>query len=248
MDEDDVEDTLGRFGLSGYESRVFIALQKLGSGTASEVAEVTDVPRSQVYGAAESLADRGLVEIQQSTPIRYRPVSPQEAEDRLTARLVNERERAFTYLSNVEGTLSQEGERRAEVWTVDGRANVSERVRTLAADARHRIVYGTRDPSFLDADLQSTLADRASSGVEVVVTSANEAVLQKVPEGVATHVASTELDPGEQSTRVLVVDGSAVVLGVWTDQGGETAVWSEGTGFATVLARLVKGVLGDLLE
>lgn len=248
MDEDDVEDTLGRFGLSGYESRVFIALQKLGSGTASEVADVTDVPRSQVYGAAESLTERGLVEVQQSTPIRYRPISPTAAEDRLTAKLVEEQKQAFTYLSEVEGSLSQRGERRAEVWTVEGRANVTERVRMLAADAGDRIVYGTRDPSFLDAELQTTLGDRASEGVDVVVTSANDAVLQEVPEGVATRVASTELDPGEQSTRVLVVDGNAVLLGVWTDQGGETAVWSQGTGFATVLARLVRGVLGDLLE
>lgn len=248
MDEDAVETVLGRFGLSGYESRVFIALQKLGTGTASEVADVTEVPRSQVYGAAESLADRGLVELQQSTPIRYRPVSPGEAEDRLTARLAEERSQAFTYLSEVEGTLSQEGERRAEVWTVEGRANVSDRVRMLAADARERIVYGTREPAFLDADLQATLADRSRAGVDVVVTSANEAVLENVPDGAAARTASTDLDPGGQSTRVLVVDGNAVLLGVWTDQSGETAVWSQGTGFATVLARLVRGVLGDLLE
>lgn len=248
MDEDDVETTLGRFGLSVYESRVFIALQKLGTGTASEVADVTDVPRSQVYGAAEALAERGLVEIQQSTPIRYRPVSPTEAEDRLTDRFAEQRTQAFTYLSDVAGSMSQDGERRAEVWTVDGRDNVSERVRTLAADARQRLVFGTRNPSFLDEDLQLTLADRARAGVEVIVTSSNPTVLEQVPDGVDAKTASTELDPGEQSTRVLVVDGSAVLLGVWTDQGGETAVWSEGTGFATVLARLVRGVLGDLLE
>ena len=47
---------LERLGLSTYEAGVFVALEKLGRGTAREIAEATDVPRSQVYGAAEHIA------------------------------------------------------------------------------------------------------------------------------------------------------------------------------------------------
>jgi sugar-specific transcriptional regulator TrmB len=248
MDEDGVEKALGRLGLSGYEARVFIALQKLGSGSASEIADATDVPRSQVYGAAESLADRGVVEVQQSTPIRYRPLGPTEAEARLTAELEDERERAFAYLSEVEGSLSQDGEQRDEVWTVEGAETIDERVRTLAEDAEEWILYGTRYPSLIDDALRDTFRARAGSGVAVTVTSANESVLALLPDEVRGQSAPAHLDPGEQSTRVLVVDGEAVLLGVSTPGGGETAVWSEGTGFATVLARLVQGILGESLD
>lgn len=244
MDEDQVEKALGRLGLSGYEARVFIALQKLGSGSASEVADVTDVPRSQVYGAAESLAERGIVEIQQSTPIRYRPVAPAEAEARLTAKLEDERERAFAYLTDAEGSLSREGEHREEVWTVEGAENIDERVRALVEDAEDWILFGTRYPSLLDGALGDVLQERALTGVSVTVTSANESVLATLPDEVSGRTAPAALDPGEQSTRVLVVDGEAVLLGVRTPSGAETAVWSQGTGFATVLARLVRGILG----
>ena len=41
------------------------------------------MPRSQVYGAAERLEERGLVETQQSTPTQYRPVSLGRARSRL---------------------------------------------------------------------------------------------------------------------------------------------------------------------
>lgn len=248
MDEDQVEEALGRLGLSGYEARVFIALQKLGSGSASEVAEITDVPRSQVYGAAESLADRGIAEIQQSTPIRYRPVAPEEAEARLAAELEQERERAFGYLENVEGSLSREAEQRDEVWTVEGEQNITERVHVLAENADNWILFGTRYPSLLDEGLEEVFLDRTSAGVEVTVTSANESVLDSLPEAVRGRPAPAHLDPEEQSTRVLVVDGEAVLLGVRTPGGGETAVWSEGTGFATVLARLIRGILGESLD
>lgn len=248
MDEDAAVEALGRFGLSGYEARVFIALQKLGQGTASDVAEATDVPRSQVYGAAESLADQGLVELQQSTPLRYRPVSPEEAETRLAARLEDQREQAFGYLAEVEGSLARDAERKAEIWTVEGAENITERVRTLAAGAEDRLLYGTADPNLLDGSLQEILIDHVASGHTVIVTSAEPTVLERAPDAVSTQPAPPYLEAGDRSTRVLVVDGSTVLLGVRTAEGGETAVWSADTGFATVLARLVEGLLGELTD
>jgi sugar-specific transcriptional regulator TrmB len=248
MDEGRVEEALGRFGLSSYEARVFIALEKLGSGTASDIAEVTDVPRSQVYGAAESLSDRGLVEVQQSTPIRYRPVDPAQAEARLTERIAEEREMAFGYLEEVEGSLSRDAERRAEVWTVEGSVHISERVRTLAADAEDRIVFGTGEPEMFDQELRSVLAERAEAGVSVMVSSVSGEVRELAPPSLTVTAPPADLDVAEQSTRVLVVDDRSVLLGVRTRDGEETAVWSTGTGFASLLARLIRGVLGDLPE
>lgn len=245
LDEGAVVDALGRLGLSAYEARVFIALQKLGNGTASDVAEATDVPRSQVYGAAESLAEHGLVEVQQSSPLRYRPVGPGEAEARLEARLARERERAFDYLEAVQGSLRDDGERRAEIWTVEGPENVADRVATLAERAEGTVLFATRHPDLLDDRLAAALADRAAAGVAVVVASAEPAVLDRAPDGVRAVPAPTELDAGERGTRVLVVDHETVLLGVRTADGGETAVWSTGTGLGTVLARLIEGLLGD---
>lgn len=248
MDEDRVEEALGRFGLSSYEARVFIALEKLGSGTASDVANVTDVPRSQVYGAAESLADRGFVEVQQSTPLRYRPIDPGEAESRMAERVAEEREKAFGYLAEVEGTLNREGERRAEVWTMEGTANISDRVRTLAAEADDRIVFGSGDPAMFDEELRTVLETRAEDGVTVIVASVSERVRTLAPPSLTVRSPPADLDVREQSTRVLVIDDDTVLLGVRTPEGGETAVWSSETAFASLLARLIRGVLGDLPE
>ena len=56
-DEAGATESLQQLGLSQYEAEVFVALVKLGTGTAREVTQITDVPRSQVYGAAEALDD-----------------------------------------------------------------------------------------------------------------------------------------------------------------------------------------------
>jgi sugar-specific transcriptional regulator TrmB len=54
---------LQRLGLSEYEAETFVALQQIDSGSASDVAEVSNVPRSPVYGAADDLEDRGLLDV-----------------------------------------------------------------------------------------------------------------------------------------------------------------------------------------
>jgi len=248
MDEADAVEALGRLGLSTYEARVFIALQKLGDGTASEIAEVADVPRSQVYGAADALEERGLVEVQHATPIRYRPVAPAEAETRLTAPLEAERERAIDYLESIEGSGAANAERQAEVWTVHGTAAVEDRLRRLAAEATDRLFVGVDDPDLFDQALRATLQDRVDAGVAVTVVSAADTVLDAVPDGVDTAVVPPTFDPGDLTTRVLVADGEAVLLAVRGEDGAgeETAIWSARSGFATVLARVVEAWFSSL--
>lgn len=72
-----IQDAIGaleRLGFSNYAARVFVALQQLGTGTAEAISDVS-VPRSQVYGVADDLAVRGLVEVTETTPQQYRPRS-----------------------------------------------------------------------------------------------------------------------------------------------------------------------------
>ena len=52
---------LKALGLSTYAARTFVALVSLGEGTAPDVSEVADVPRTRVYDAADELRDRGPV-------------------------------------------------------------------------------------------------------------------------------------------------------------------------------------------
>jgi sugar-specific transcriptional regulator TrmB len=84
MSTHEAVEALRELGLSNYEARVFVALQRLGSGTAQEVSQVSDVPRSQVYGAADDLAARGLLEVVESSPKAFRPVDLSTARDQLT--------------------------------------------------------------------------------------------------------------------------------------------------------------------
>lgn len=249
MDRSEAVDALERLGLSNYEARVLIALQRLGTGTARDVHRITDVPRSQVYGAAESLQDRGLIEIQQSEPIQYQSVSLDAAKSHLRGRFERTQERAFEYLDSVHRERD-DNETREDIWTVQGRDAVGSRAEQLVREAEDRVVVGVRDDSLLDRPIEDALRERAQSGVDVVVISDDERVHDRFGED-ATAVSLPEDHSREnRSGRVLVVDGETILLSVLAERrqselDQETAIWSSRTGFAAVLIQLVDGWLGD---
>lgn len=254
MDEEDAVESLKRLGLSEYESKVFIALQKLGTGTARDIYRVTDVPRSQVYGAAESLEGRGLVEIQQSKPMQYRPVSLEEARSRLRDRFEKEQQQAFDYLENARQEYNtSEDEEKQEMWTVQGSETVNDRVKSLINEADERIVYAATHSSLMDKDIKNALLEKREEGIDVVIIS-EDRELQDELEGEDLH----SLYPPEnrqrkdEGGRVLFVDEDIVLLSVLGEEElpgvrQETAIWSASTAFASVLVQLTRGWLEDII-
>ena len=239
--ESDAIESFERLGLTSYESKVFIALQQLGSGTARDVSRVTDVPRSQVYSVAESLEDRGLLEVQQASPIRYRPVSVDEARQTLTDRFEAEQERAFDYVESVREDANGE-EEQEDIWTVRGRERVDDRVVELLAEADERIVFGARLPWLVTDGIESTVTEQASGGVDVTVLSRTAAVrdrFEAFPE-IAVMTPPEHRSEDERSGRIAIVDDDSILLSVLDENESETAIWSAGSLFASVLIQLIE--------
>lgn len=243
-DHDEVVTALKRLGLSSYEAQVFIALQRLDSGTVRDVDQMTEVPRSQIYGAAEDLAERGLLDIQQSNPIQYRAVELDEARSQLRERLDKEEELAFDYLKSARQGFAGESESQEDIWTVQGSETIDNRVVKLVTEADGRIVFGARETTVLNEPIVDALIAASERGVDVTVLSANNSVRKRFDDSNVTVSAVTSAPDDERSGRVLVADADTVLISVL---GGEelpgirheTAVWSTETGFAAVLVGLL---------
>lgn len=245
-DETAAVDALERLGLSNYEAKVFIALQTLGTGTARDVYRVSDIPRSQVYGAAENLAERGLIEVQHSTPIQYRPVSLEEAEGLLEERFERERSQAFEYLESVRDHRDT-GEQREDIWSINGTEHVDDRIEYLVRRASETVVFGAKDAALVGESIREVLVGAANEGVDVVVVSENADVRGLFEDTDIETYTPPESIRNERTARMLVIDSDAVLLSVFGDADAdgqrEAAIWSESSGFATVLAEILTGWL-----
>jgi sugar-specific transcriptional regulator TrmB len=230
-------EALERLGLSRYEARVFVALQQLGGGTAQDVADVSDVPRSQVYGTADDLADRGLVEQVEASPKRYQPVSLEVAREQLTARLERETERAFEDLAAVRGEADEEGG--DGVATLQGRHPIDDRLVDLLGRAGELVVYVVPGPWAVEGAVAEGLRELAADGVWVtLVSEAPEVAARFEDDPLQTYVVDGD-QMGEMTGRTLMVDDATVLLSVVEDDDGETALWTAGTSIGRILAQFV---------
>ncbi|RRJ29173.1 TrmB family transcriptional regulator [Halocatena pleomorpha] len=240
-------DALGQLGLSKYEAAVFIALQQLETGTASEVDRITDVPRSQVYGAAERLNELGLIDIQQSNPIQYRAIGLETARKRLRKRREEQERRAFDYLHAVQGEHAATNETQVGVWTVTGKGPIDDRIVDLITRADDRILFGAPEQALVSDVIVETLT-AAAEDVQVTVLSEDPAVCEQFDSTpVATHIVTDRTMIEGQRGRILAVDSETVLfstLGGPTRSSHEAAIWSDGTSVAAIFI----GLLDDWVE
>lgn len=253
MDDSGAIEGLKQLGLTAYEARVLVALQKLGSGAASEISEVADVPRSQVYGAAESLEERGLVETRQSTPTVYRPVPLEQARTRLLDRLAETGSETFDYLESVRGSRA-ETEQSEAIWLVRGADAIASRVAELAEIADRRLLYAVSDPSMLDDKVLDVLRGATDEGLVVLVASSDSTVREAARErGFETYAIPKDRSPDAGTARVLLVDQRTMLLSVFSSadiaQGRqEIAFWSSDSAFAAVLVGFLVELFADPFE
>jgi len=229
MQDEDAIQGLKRLGLTTYEARVFLALQ--------------------MYGAAEGLEEHGLVETRQSTPTVYRPVPLEQARRQLLDQLAETGAETFDYLETVKDSAVEQ-ERSESIWLIRGSDAIASRIVSIAGDAEERLLYGADAPTMAEEEVVEALLDAAERGVTVVVASVNPAVLEAVPESLATYRVPEERDMDVDTGRLVVVDDATILMsthqqGVSADDTEEVAFWTSGNTFATVLVELAEGWLKD---
>lgn len=68
-------ETIQSYGLTEYEAKAYLALVELEEATAREVADVSRVPRTKIYGVIDELHKKSLVEVIPERPKRFLPIS-----------------------------------------------------------------------------------------------------------------------------------------------------------------------------
>jgi sugar-specific transcriptional regulator TrmB len=228
---------LETFGLTEYEAKCFVALVRIDHGTAREVAEVADVPRPRVYDSVESLGERGLADVQESQPRRFRAVAPRDAIDRIRREYGDRLDRLERLLPRLQSPDPRED--RAGVWVVEGDDAVSDRLAGLAGDATDELLVVVAVESLLTDEFVDTLAGASEHGTQVTVGSPAEPVRDRVTDAVPdasvvetwTWWADYPIAAGEVSS-VLMADGRDLLVSSLLDAelpGVErhSAVWTD---------------------
>lgn len=255
-----------RFGRSSGDrvrpshSKVLMGLHKLGTATARDVSRVTDVARPQVYSAVEGLEQRGLINVQQTNPKEFHPISSDETATLLRQTFNEDIELVANHLEAVAANRDDPDENGENIWTLRGQEAISERIVQLIEGATSRVVFGTQDEALLTSEIVQALRDRATD-VDVFVLTASPAVRSQFAADKSITVAehhehlgdTNHMGKRDHMGRLLLVDHETVLHSMLGDEElpglrQETAFWSSGSGFASMFIAMMDHFLDEQPE
>lgn len=225
----EVIDLLQRLGLTEYAARCYVALLRLGSGTAREVSDTTSVPRTRVYDAIGRLQDRGLVDTNHASPKIFRPASRETIARTFHLEYEQTLDDLTTQLAAIEPVERQHEQ--TGVWTVTGQQAVTDRLLEFIDGADEEVVYmGAED--LLTEEVVESIASAEGRGVEIYMAGVSSATQDRIQ----TEVPSAKLFEtlwewtDTPAGRLLMIDRETILVSVFTANSPvkETAIWGSG--------------------
>ena len=249
-------DSLRNLGLTEYEAKVFVALTRHGSGTATDIHMFSGIPRPAVYGVLKKLAERGIIEVQHTKPMRYKCMSPEEAIEKIKKDFEQETEVVLEKLEDIysseENVLQEE-----VVWTINGLKNVTDRIIQVICSARSEIIVETPHPAFRDLEnVYPVIEKHHKELVEVFNRKIGEGVKVRMIiysmdelRDIAALIPDAELrlytikDEQFRKGGAILVDSSEVLIDLKKEVGSRedlTAIWSNGKEFVSIMKHLLE--------
>jgi sugar-specific transcriptional regulator TrmB len=130
-------DALKRMGLTDYETRTYLSLNSIITGTASEISQVSQVPRPKVYNVLKSLAKKEFIEIGNGKPLKFTVIPPHEIFERNRKELRKSMDRAEAELNVV--YENQIPNVPAPIWIINGPDKIINKEMEIIARAEESI-------------------------------------------------------------------------------------------------------------
>jgi sugar-specific transcriptional regulator TrmB len=232
---------LKSLGLTKYEARVYIALLNVASATASEIHEISGVPRASVYTVIDQLLDKGLVSVSQSAPKRFAAYSPEEAIAKLMEHIEMDAKYARDTLSPIYRERMSPGIGSEElIWNIYGIGNIQKKLTDIISRANNGIRI-IAHPQILSPDVKKKLATMADTvSVEIITPHWTGDIPEKIRVYLIQHPEiPKELDKAKEMMAggVCIIDGHSVMVIVGVDDEDAVALFSESEGFVRFFVR-----------
>jgi len=238
-----VADCLKSLGLTKYEALVYIGLLKVASATASEIHEISGVPRASVYTVIDQLLGKGLVSVSQSAPKRFAAFPPEDAIARLMSRIERDAQYCRDVLSQIyrERTSLRTGAEEL-IWNIYGIENIRKRLIRMISGAKKEIRIIAYS-GIISPEVRQKLTEMAHRARVEIITPywAGEMPLQK---NMQVYLVKLPDIPQEMNAEkdmmgggVCIIDGRSVLVFMGLGEVEAVGLFSESEGFIRFFVR-----------
>ncbi len=210
------------FGLSEYESKAYSSLVSTGQASSvSEISQICDVPRSNLYSVLEKLNKKGFVEIQGGRPQLFKALDPKEIlgeiEEKRKKEMAQARKRTIERLNTLQGN------RKTETipilaWGIKGYDSVINKMKGVINRSKKEMIIISPTMDVFNDELYKELKEASERGVKIKVsTEKNEEIgkLSKIAI-VRTREKIRGIDIVSDEKEVLLAPSLPAVAG-WLD-------------------------------
>jgi len=220
---------LRELGLTGYETRAYLALVEKGALTASEVSVNAKVPYSKVYETLISLERKGWIETEHGRPRRYYPKAPSEV---LTTMKLQLEDRVKAWEKTILNELEPFYERREirekpDIWILRGEFNTLAKLEEMAEKTKSELMIAAPVlPKSLAEAAENMIRQLHSANVKVLFMVSRKAKdwnLQKLADIAEVRVRDHMFGGGA------IADGKEAILFLGEDKP-TLVIWSNHLG------------------
>lgn len=246
------------FDLNLYEVKIWVSLLTKGVATASELSDLSNVPRSRAYDVLESLEKKGFIIMKVGKPIQYMAVKPEEVIQKFKKVVKSSAEEKVKELDNFEKTdaladLKKLYDSNANSFAPSdmsgafkGRQSIYNQLDSMIKGANDSVFIMTSEEGLLRkaTALSSTLEQAKQRGVKIKISAPiknrEDPEIKRLGELVELK------DNKNVNARFCIVDSKDVMLMLLDDKqvspNYDVGVWIKSESFGNALRKMSDGV------
>ncbi len=227
-----IAESLKSLGLTKYEALVYIALLKVAGATATEIHEISGVPRASVYPVFDRLIQKNLVSVSNTSPKRFDAMPPEEGISNLLASIEDNAQEAKKVLSDIfSQRIGVERGTQELIWSIYGLDNIHIRISDLVHHAKQSIRIFCNMQFFTPGMIETLETSGENIAIEIIVDQWTgdvprnlKILIKKAPIG---HGIDNKIITG----GVFLFDCKRVMVIMGPQNEGLTGLYSESDGF-----------------
>ena len=222
------EKQLKNLGLNSYEVKIWVSLLSRGVATATELSDMSNVPRSRSYDVLESLEKKGFIKVKHRKPISYLAVPPEEALEKIkkhTQENAKEEVKKLSDLKNTEVideliTLHIKGVKLTEPTDLSGslrgRYNLYNHIEYMMEKAEKYVLISTTPKEFMNfvEQFRPLFKKLKKKNVNIKITTQINNQIRKHIDETKQFAETTNTD---NKARFCIVDGKEIIFMVLDD-------------------------------
>jgi sugar-specific transcriptional regulator TrmB len=245
MQKEEIINTLQKFGLTEYESKVYVTLSLLGPAKASEISKQSGVPQSKIYLTLESLTGKQFVEVSQERPKMFKAITPsfviKNLLDAKEEEFKNLKQKAFL-ITRILRPIEVDEEMVEGVWVqkVERYIEILDRFVQMLKKAKNYVYDMTKILPY-SSSYREALIECKKRGVNLHLMAMGLDDLEKVKwylrNGIKVKFFEAKVHP-----RILVVDGREVAIRLDNEKFSFHSIWSQDPSFVCMVDNYLKSV------